>query len=115
MHLGHIELFVADPVGSIPFYRDVLGFELVDVQGGRAVWLVSGETMLLLRPGANAAPAESYQRAPFAMVLYTDELASATARLTEHGVTIRGDDGPGCVTFTDPDGHWLQLVEYTES
>ena len=53
LRLGHIELFVADPVGSMPFYRDALGFELVEVQGDKVVWLKSGDTELLLRPGAN--------------------------------------------------------------
>lgn len=112
MRLGHIELFVADPLGSMPFYRDALGFELVEVQGERVVWLKSGDAELLLRPGANAAPADSYQRAPIAMVLYTDDMPAATARLEKHGVEILGNDGPGCLTFTDPDGHWLQLVEF---
>ena len=46
------------------------------------------------------------------MVLYTDDLTATSARLAEHGIQIRGDDGPGCLTFTDPDGHWLQLVEF---
>lgn len=111
MRLGHIELFSADPLGSIPFYRDALGFDVVDVQGGKVVWFKSGTSELLLRPGTNDAPAESYQRAPIALVLYTDDLAAATARLEENGVEFRGNDGPGCLTFTDPDGHWIQLVE----
>ena len=111
LRLGHFEIFVADPVGSLPFYRDVLGFELVEVQGERYVWLTSGSSTVMLRPGANAGAADTYQNAPIAMVLYTDELAAATARLDEHGVTIRGNDGPGCLTFSDPDGHWIQLVE----
>ncbi|HVK38972.1 MAG TPA: VOC family protein [Candidatus Kapabacteria bacterium] len=112
LRLGHIELFVADPVGSMPFYRDALGFELVEVQGDKVVWLKSGDTELLLRPGANDTPAGNYQRAPIAMVLYTDDLTATTDRLAEHGIQIRGNDGPGCLTFTDPDGHWLQLVEF---
>ena len=111
MRLGHFEIFVADPVGSLPFYRDALGFDLVEIQGDRFVWLQSGHVLLLLRPGANEAPAETYQRAPIALVLYATSLVEATGRLAEHGVEIAGDDGPGCLTFRDPDGHWIQLVE----
>lgn len=110
MTLGHFELFVENPTGSIPFYRDALGFELVEVQGDKYVWLKSGESQLLLRPGANAPKSDTYQTAAIALVMYTDDLDAATTRLGEHGVTIRGDDGPGCLTFCDPDGHWIQLV-----
>jgi catechol 2,3-dioxygenase-like lactoylglutathione lyase family enzyme len=111
MRLGHFEIFVADPVGSLPFYRDALGFELEEVQHGKFVWLKAGSTVLLLRPGANAPQLDAYQRAPIALVLYTDDLAAATTRLQSNGVAIRGDDGPGCLTFCDPDGHWFQLVD----
>ena len=110
MRFGHIELFAADPMTSLLFYRDALGFEVVDVQGERYVWLKSSGTLLLLRPGANGGAAETYQQAPSALVLYADDLAVATERLARHGVAIRGDDGPGCLTFCDPDGHWIQLV-----
>jgi catechol 2,3-dioxygenase-like lactoylglutathione lyase family enzyme len=111
MRLGHVEIFVADPIRSLAFWRDAIGFEVVDVQGGRFVWLRSGAALVLLRPGANPAPSETYQRAPIALVLYTDDLQAAAARLAGHAVPIRGDDGPGCLTFCDPDGHWLQLVD----
>src|SRR5688500_5826658 len=103
MQLGHFEIFVENPVDSIPFYRDALGFELVEVQNEKYVWLKSGEAILLLRPGAKGPAADTYQRAPIAMVLYTDDLPAALSRLEEHGVAMRGNDGPGCLTFTDPD------------
>jgi catechol 2,3-dioxygenase-like lactoylglutathione lyase family enzyme len=103
MRLGHVELFPGDPVGSIGFYRDALGFEVVDVQAERYVWLRSSGREILLRPGANESPATSYQRAAIALVLYTDDMAAACARLAAHG--------EGCLTFCDPDGHCLRLVE----
>lgn len=31
MRLGHIELFVADPLASMAFYRDLLGFQVTTV------------------------------------------------------------------------------------
>jgi catechol 2,3-dioxygenase-like lactoylglutathione lyase family enzyme len=32
LRLGHVELFVQDPIRSMAFYRDVLGFDVVEVQ-----------------------------------------------------------------------------------
>jgi catechol-2,3-dioxygenase len=37
MKLGHIELFVTDPLAFKEFYRGVLGFEVTEVQGGNYV------------------------------------------------------------------------------
>ena len=51
MKFGHLELFVNDPLASLPFYRDVLGFEVVTVQAKSFVWLKLGEQEILLRPG----------------------------------------------------------------
>jgi catechol 2,3-dioxygenase-like lactoylglutathione lyase family enzyme len=112
IRLGHVEIFCADPLASIPFYRDALGFEVVEVQGEKFVWLKSGDSLMLLRLGMTRTPSELYRDTSIAMVIYADDLEAATARLAEHGVAIIGDDGPGCLTFRDPDGHWLQLVEY---
>ena len=43
-------------------------------------------------------------------MLFTDDLDAALARLQARGLVVRGDDGPGCPTFTDPDGNWIQLA-----
>ena len=112
MQLRHLEMFVKDPVASLPFYRDGLGFEVEEVQDGRFVWLRSGGASLLLRPGMNAPAPDAYQSAPIAIVLYASDIEAARRRLEDNGVIIRGDDGPGCLTFTDPDGHWFQLVNH---
>lgn len=111
MHIGHLEIFCADPVASIPFYRDALGFTLVEVQHEKFVWLTSHEAIVLLRPGTGGAIVETYQQAPMAIVLYTSHLDDVRRRLVDSGVAILGDDGPGCLTFRDPDGHWFQLVD----
>jgi catechol 2,3-dioxygenase-like lactoylglutathione lyase family enzyme len=52
MKLGHIELFVADPIASRDFYRDVLGFEVTAEQHGKFIWLRPGDQEILLRPGS---------------------------------------------------------------
>src|SRR2546428_8088157 len=109
MHLGHIELFVRDPLASREFYEKVLGFEVVAVQG-RHVWLKLGAVEVLLRPGS-AAKAPDYGSAAAGFVLYTHDLATTASRLRERGLVFDGTDGSDkCLTFCDPDGHWFQLV-----
>jgi catechol 2,3-dioxygenase-like lactoylglutathione lyase family enzyme len=114
MRLGHIELFVRNPMQSMEFYRDLLGFDVVDVQQETFVWLRSGEVELLLRPGTGDTPVSEYWNASSGIVLYTDDLAATRERLESHGLVVRGHDGAdSCLTFTDPDNHWFQLVDPT--
>jgi len=111
MKIGHIELFVADPLKSKEFYVEVLGFEEVAVQGGKFVWVKSGEIEVLLRPGRNLSPAQTYQQAAAAITLYCDDLEKTMKELEDRGLEFKGTDGSEkCPTFTDPDGNWFQLV-----
>lgn len=111
MRIGHTEIFVTDPVASRDFYERVLGFEVVQVQHGKFVWLRLGGREVLLRPGAPRAPSPDYQHSGSAIVLFTDDLDATRRELEARGLVFRGDDGPRCLTFTDPDGHWFQLVD----
>jgi catechol 2,3-dioxygenase-like lactoylglutathione lyase family enzyme len=115
LRLGHVELFVQDPIRSMAFYRDVLGFDVVEVQQQKYVWLKLGDAQVLLRPGRNPLEVEAYATSAQAIVLYTDDLPHALATLRSRGLEIRGYDGPPCCpTFTDPDGHWIQHVNPAE-
>ncbi|MBN2379376.1 VOC family protein [candidate division WOR-3 bacterium] len=115
MKIGHIELFVADPLKLKDFYVDVLGFEEVAVQGETFVWVKSGDVEILLRPGRNPSPAKSYQQAAAAITLYCDDLEKVMEKLKSHGIEFKGYDGSEkCSTFTDPDGNWFQLVNPEE-
>jgi len=49
--LGHIELFVRDPIAARNFYVRVLGFKLIEVQAEKFVWVSAGDLSILLRPG----------------------------------------------------------------
>ncbi|MCC7478920.1 VOC family protein [bacterium] len=116
MRIGHTELFVSDPLASRDFYTGVLGFELVAEQGPpegppRYIWLSCGEREILLRPASESrpAPAATYQQAHSAIVLYTDALEECLATLRARGLALNGEDS-GCPCFTDPDGHWWQIV-----
>lgn len=110
MRIGHIELFVRDTRASKAFYIHSLGFELVAEQPGGFVWLELGGKELLLRPGNPSNGPKRYQEASQALVLYTDDLSKAVRALRDSGVQFDGDDGEGCPTFRDPDGHWYQLT-----
>jgi catechol 2,3-dioxygenase-like lactoylglutathione lyase family enzyme len=102
---------VRDIQAARRFYVDVLGFENVDEQHrGRIVWLKLGDREFLLRPGKPPAAETAYQQARAGIVLFTDDLPATLAALTARGLEIKGDDGPGCHTFTDLDGNWFQLV-----
>ena len=110
MRIGHIELFVRDPLASRDFYELVLGFEVVAVQGTN-VWVKLGDVEILLRRGSGASGEATYTSAAAGIVLYVDDLPAARAQLESRGLTFDGcDGGEKCPTFRDPDGHWFQLV-----
>ena len=112
MRHGHVELFVADPSASRDFYERVLGCEVIAVQhGGAVIWLRLSDREFLLRKGRAPERAADYRHAGQAIVFFTDDLPAELRALESRGLVFRGDDGPGCPTFTDPDGHWFQLVD----
>ncbi|MCC6740837.1 MAG: VOC family protein [Planctomycetia bacterium] len=113
--VGHLEVFVPDPMRAKDFYVHILGFEVGEVQHeGKVVWLAKDDFTLLLRPGQpDAAP--RYQEAATAIVLYTDDLDAEVKSLKNRGLVFKGTDGSDrCLTFTDPDGNWFQLVNPQE-
>ena len=115
MKVGHIELFVADPLRSLTFYRDVLGFEVVSIIRNEIAWLKLGDVEVILRPGKNASDPPNYAKSAVGIVLYCDDVDAKLTELKSRGLEIRGTDGsPRCPTFTDPDGHWFQLVNPVE-
>ena len=110
MNIGHIELFVKNTLASKDFYESILGFEVVAVQSPDQIWVRCGEMEILLRKG-NPANSNKYETSNNGIVLYTDDLESASRGLTERGLKFKGTvDTEKCLTFTDLDGHWFQLV-----
>lgn len=110
--IGHTEIFVKDPLRSKEFYEKVLGFELVEVQNEKFVWLKSGDKLFLLRPGKNDLQVNEYKNSNTGLVFYTEHLQNTRDDLISRGLEFKGTDGSDeCLTFTDPDGNWFQLVD----
>lgn len=115
LSFGHIELFVKDPLSVKDFYTDILKFELEEIQQDKFVWLKKGSFTILLRPGNPPEAAPNYQSARKAFVLYTNDLDKTGAELLERGLMFKGTDGSDrCLTFSDPEGNWFQLVNPNE-
>lgn len=116
MRFGHIELFCSSPDRTRAFYVDGLGFELAEEQPGGFHWLNLGPIELLLRPEQEPSLGfSSYASTAPAMVFYVDDLASAIGELAAKGISPADQDGPGCPTFRDPDGRWIQIVENSKA
>lgn len=115
MEFGHIEIFVKEPMKSKDFYIDILGFEAEEIQHEKFVWLKKDSKIVLLRPGINEIKADAYQKTAIAFVFYTDDLMKTVKEFKEKGVEFKGTDGSEkCLTFTDNDGNWFQLVNPNE-
>lgn len=116
MKAGHIELLVSNPLESLKFYRDVLDFELVENQGDKFIWVKSGDILILFRfAKGDKSKGSNYQESSFGLVLYTDDLDAQREKLIKKGLVFKGTDGSDrCLTFTDPDGNWFQLVNPNE-
>lgn len=117
MKLGHTEIFVKDTLKSKDFYINILGFELIEVQHEKFVWLKSGNSVFLLRPkkNSNRIEIDEYGKSKIGIVLYTENLDKTAEDLKSKGLEFKGIDGSEkCLTFTDPDGNWFQLVNPEE-
>jgi len=111
MKIGHIEIFVKDPMVSKDFYEKILGFTVTEVQHEKYVWLKLGETQILLRPGKNDLKTNEYKDSKVGIVIYTDDHSKTRSELEGKGLVFCGTDGSdSCLTFKDPDGNWFQLV-----
>ena len=113
MKFGHIEIFVKNPLDATDFYSDLLGFEIIEIQDNKFVWLKSEDTVILLRPGNFSASSHitEYSKSNTGIVIYTDNLEKTSEQLKAKGLEFKGTDGgEKCLTFTDPDGNWFQLV-----
>jgi catechol 2,3-dioxygenase len=117
--IGHVHLKVSDLERAVQFYRDALGFELMDRFGDQAAFLSAGGYHHHIglntwhSKGAEPAPVRSAGLYHFA-ILYPDRkaLANALKRLVEHGIAIDGvaDHGVSeAIYLHDPDGNGIEI------
>jgi catechol 2,3-dioxygenase-like lactoylglutathione lyase family enzyme len=120
--LDHCVIHVSDWERANPFYRDVIGAELVRRGAGWAYRL--GDQQLNVHgPGVDATPVARDPVRPGNSDLcfaWDGPIAAAIAHLERHGVPVElgpvprhGARGPGTsVYFRDPDGSLMEFIAY---
>lgn len=117
--IGHVHLKVGDLERAKRFYRDVLGFAVMQHYGREAVFLSAGGyhhhigLNVWESRGGSPPPPGTTGLYHFA-ILYPNrrELARAFKRLVEHGVEIDGASDHGvseAIYLHDPDGNGIEL------
>src|SRR5258706_7965987 len=119
VRIGHVHLTVSNLERALQFYRDALGFEIMQRYGTSAVFLSAGGYHHHI--GLNTWSGEGAPQPPpgrtglyhFA-ILYPNrrELARAFKRLFDHGVSIDGASDHGvseAIYLRDPDGNGIEL------
>lgn len=111
-------LYVGDVDCSMQFYRDVLGFELIDSGPRIAAMSVSERQVLLLcKKGAStkwAGPHDGDGELHVAFAIPSDQFSDWERHLAEHRVTIEYRSnwprGGRSLYFRDPDRHLVELA-----
>jgi len=118
--IHHLGLSVRDLKRSIPFYRDLLGFEVIMEHEGEMAMIGDGTNRLTLWQIEDPAGSASFNRHRnvglhhLAFRVDREEvLHEAAASLRQAGVTIEFGPGPARtgthMLFPDPDGIRLEL------
>jgi catechol 2,3-dioxygenase len=117
--IGHVHLKVADLDRALAFYRDVLGFELMQRMGTHAAFLSAGgyhhHIGLNTWDSRNGSPPPPGTTGLYHVAIrYPDRaaLADALRRLTEARVPLEGASDHGvseAIYLRDPDGNGLEL------
>ena len=116
--IGHVHLKVTDLDRAIAFYRDVLGFDVMELADGAAFLSAGGYHHHIglnvwkskSGPKADERAAGLYHLA----ILYPNrvELARAYSRVLAHGVPVRLLEDHGvseAIYFADPDGNGIEI------
>ncbi len=117
--IGHVHLKVADIERSLRFYRDILGFEVMQWYGEDAVFISAGgyhhHIGLNTWQSKGAPPAPLRSAGLFHLaILYPErrELAQALRWLVDAGYPIDGASDHGvseALYLSDPDGNGIEL------
>jgi catechol 2,3-dioxygenase len=117
--IGHVHLKVADLERAIEFYRDVLGFDLMQQMGDQAAFLSAGgyhhHIGLNTWESKGGSPPPRGSTGLFHVAIrYPSRaaLADALRRLVENRVPISGASDHGvseAIYLQDPDGNGIEL------
>ena len=118
--LNHAVLYVRDAQAAFAFYRDILGFELVEAMGDRAVFLRANGSdnhhdLGLFGIGAGAAPPGKGDRVGLYHLAWEvetiEDLANARQVLANAGaLTGQSDHGNSLSLYArDPDGNEFEV------
>ena len=124
-HLDHCVIAVSAWERSNPFYRDVLGAELIDRGHGNWSYRFGDAQLNVHGPGVSPHPVARLPVTPGNSDLcleWAGPIADAVAHLNAHDVAI--EEGPSprngarglgtSVYFRDPDGSLLEFISYVE-
>ena len=126
LSISELALWVTDLERSLAFYRDRMGFQVVDIDPERNAFLRSGDFLLVLfvpaDPGTDLArdylartggPRGAFYHAAFR--LDPARLDGYATELRERGVEIRGPvhfaTGRRSYFVEDPDEHYFELTD----
>lgn len=122
MRLDHVVIAVSDFARSNAFYRDVLGAEIVEVDG-RVAYRIGGQQLNVHGRGVRPAMVARIPVAPGnsdlcfewdgAIAGAVEHLRARDVRIEAGPMTRGGAKGRGTsVYFRDPDGTLLELISY---
>ena len=123
MRFDHVVIAVTDFERSIAFYREVLGAEIVEIDG-RVAYRLGGQQLNVHGPGTRPAMVARVPVAPGNSDIcfeWDGTIDEAVEHLRARGIKVEagpmtrgGAKGPGTsVYFRDPDGTLLELISYS--
>ena len=117
--IGHVHLKVADLDRALGFYRDVLGFELMQRFGTQAAFISAGGYhhhigLNTWESKGGSPPARGTTGLYHVAILYPTrrDLADALLRLAKAGIELDGASDHGvseALYLSDPDGNGVEL------
>ncbi|GAB3752566.1 VOC family protein [Microlunatus parietis] len=122
--LDHAVIGVSDWAAATAFYRDVIGAEVIPLEGDRVSFRVGATQLNVHGPGADLT--DNVARLPVRpgnsdlCFQWAGTIEDAVRHLARHGVTVElgpverpGARGRGVsIYFRDPDGSLLEFISY---
>ena len=111
--IGEINVICSDIGESLAFYRDILGFSVVEQEGDAWHLACAGRSVLLLPVAAQRSGPLPYCSVPVVSVdLMVEDLAAAHRHFKAHNVAFEHDWTPGARSFhiRDPDGIVWEVI-----